>query len=265
MIGSIIGDIVGSKYEFNNTFDYNFPLFDKGCNFTDDTICTIAVADAILNAEDGMPTDRDFKLSLQYWCRKYPNPMGAYGASFANWIHSSNPQPYDSFGNGAAMRVSPIGFAFGSSDDVIREAINSAKVSHSHAEGLIGASAVALAISKIRTTEEQRRFEILSETVEFFYGKEWQRKLPKQGVFDETCQGCVPLAFHICINSGSFEDAIRQAVCYGGDSDTLGAIVGGMAEALYGIPEDIKRQAMDYLPKSMQTIVTKFEEKYGNK
>ena len=265
MIGSIIGDIVGSKYEFNNTFDYNFPLFDKGCNFTDDTICTIAVADAILNAEDGMPTDRDFKLSLQYWCKKYPNPMGAYGASFSNWINSLNPQPYDSFGNGAAMRVSPIGFAFGSSDDVIREAINSAKVSHSHTEGLIGASAVALAISKIRTTEEQRRFEILSETVEFFYGKEWQRKLPKKGVFDETCQGCVPLAFHICINSDSFVDAIRQAVCYGGDSDTLGAIVGGLVEAMYGIPIEVKKTALNFLTPELLDVVTKFEEKYGNK
>lgn len=264
MLGAIIGDIVGSKYEFNNTFDYGFPLFDKGCDYTDDTICTIAIADAILNAKNKMPTDRDFKQSLQYWCKKYPHPMGAYGAGFANWVNSLNPQPYDSFGNGAAMRVSPVGYAFNDTDIVLRTAANSAKVSHSHIEGIIGASAVALAISKIRTTDKQRHIEILFETVEFFYGKEWQCKLPKQGVFDETCQGCVPLAFYICINSDSFVDAIRQAICYGGDSDTLGAIVGGLVEAMYGIPIEVKKTALNFLTPELLDVVTKFEEKYGN-
>lgn len=264
MIGAIIGDIVGSKYEFNNTFDYGFPLFDRRCNFTDDTICTIAVADAILKAKGGVPTDTEFKDSLLYWCKKYPHPMGAYGASFAHWLNSPNPQPYDSFGNGAAMRVSPVGYAFNDDDMVFRAAINSAKVSHSHTEGLIGAYATALAISKIRATDKQKHIEILFATMESLYGRRWQRNLPKQGVFDETCQGCVPLAFKICISSDSFEDAIRQAICYGGDSDTLGAIVGGIAEAMYGVPSKIEEKALSFLTPDLLDVVTKFEKKYGN-
>lgn len=262
MIGAIIGDIVGSKFEFNNTFDYNFPLFDKGCNYTDDTICTIAIADAILNAKNGMPTDRDFKLSLQYWCRKHPHPMGAYGASFANWVNSPTPQPYDSFGNGAAMRVSPVGFAFDSSEDVMREAINSAKVSHNHVEGIIGASAVALAILSCR--KRNGKAELLS-IVQNLYGKDWTASIPPQGRFDETCQGCVPLAFNIILKSNDFVDAIRLTVSYGGDSDTLGAIVGGIAEALYGVPQVLREKALSYLTPKMVDIVTKFENKYGNK
>ncbi len=261
MIGAIIGDIVGSKFEFNNTFDYNFPLFDKGCNYTDDTICTVAVADCILKAEDRIPTDRDFRLALQYWCKKYPHPMGAYGASFANWINSPNPQPYDSFGNGAAMRVSPVGFAFDNSADVMRAAMNSAKVSHSHVEGLIGASAIALAILDARKNHTK---DTSLGIITNLYGDNWNVNIPSKGVFNETCQGCVPLAFSIIFNSMSFEDAIRQAISYGGDSDTLGAIVGGVAEALFGVPDEIREAALGFLPPRMIDIVTKFETKYGN-
>lgn len=261
MIGAIIGDIVGSKFEFNNTFDYNFPLFDKGCNYTDDTICTVSVADAILKAEDRIPMDRDFRLALQYWCKKYPHPMGAYGASFANWVNSPNPQPYDSFGNGAAMRVSPVGFAFDNSADVMRAAMNSAKVSHSHVEGLIGASAIALAILDARKNHTK---DTLLGIITNLYGDNWNVNIPPKGVFNETCQGCVPLAFYIVLNSMSFEDAIRQAISYGGDSDTLGAIVGGLAEAMYGIPNDVRDTALDYLTPQMLDVVTKFEKKYGN-
>lgn len=260
MIGAIIGDIVGSKFEFNNTFDYNFPLFDKGCNYTDDTICTIAVADAILKAEGRMPADEDFKLALQYWCKKYPHPMGAYGASFANWVNSPNPQPYDSFGNGAAMRVSPIGFAFDNSTDIMRAAMNSAKVSHSHVEGLIGASAIALAILDARKNHTK---DTLLGIITNLYGDNWNVNILSKGVFNETCQGCVPLAFYIVLNSISFEDAIRQAISYGGDSDTLGAIVGGVAEALFGVPDDMREAALGFLPPRMIDIVTKFEMKYG--
>ena len=263
MIGAIIGDIVGSKYEFNNTFDYNFPLFSTGCNYTDDTICTIAVADAILNAEGNIPTDIDFKKSLLNWCKRYPHPMGAYGASFVRWINASNPQPYDSFGNGAVMRVSPVGFAFNCEADVVRVAMNSAKVSHNHVEGLIGASAVALSINQLRMTDKGKT--CLKTIVEQFYGKVWDVDLPIPGVFDETCQGCVPLAFKICLLSNSFEDAIRQAISYGGDSDTLGAIVGGMAEAMFDVPQEMRNKALSYLPQEMIDVITKFEKKYEHK
>lgn len=268
MIGAIIGDIVGSKYEFNNTFDYNFKLFDKGCNFTDDTICTIAIADAIVQARDGKPIASDFRYSLLKWCRRYPHPMGGYGSSFSKWLACKHPQPYNSFGNGAAMRVSPVGFAYSITPTTIREAMESAKVSHNHMEGLIGASVVALAISKMINIRNLRDDSIkpkaiLYDIIEEYYGFNWEMNIPPKGMFDETCQGCVPLAFKICIESNSFEDAIRRAISYGGDSDTLGAIVGGLAQAAYGVPIELKQMALSYLPLEMIEVYNKFEEKYG--
>lgn len=262
MLGAIIGDIVGSRFEFNNTKDYNFELFGKGCNFTDDTICTIAVAYAILEREinEEKPTERDYRNSLQYWCKKYPNPMGAYGASFSNWVHSSNPQPYDSYGNGAAMRVSPTAWAFKESSDAIRQAIMSAKVSHSHTEGLIGAAAVSNAIFSLRKGEKKGMLNIIANV---YYGIKWEDRIPPRGKWAETCQECVPLAFKIVLDSDSFEDAIRRAVSYGGDSDTMGAIVGSIAEPLFGIPQEIKEKAMSYLPLDMKNVVTKFIDRYG--
>lgn len=261
MLGAIIGDIVGSRFEFHNTRDYNFELFGKGCNFTDDTICTIAVADAILTRGGGeMPIERDYRISLQHWCQKYPNPMGAYGASFVNWVHSSNPQPYDSYGNGAAMRVSPIGWAFDNNANVVRQAMMSAKVSHSHVEGLIGAAAVANAISSLREGETKGMLKII---VSVLYGIKWEEKIPPRGKWAESCQECVPLAFKIVLDSDSFEDAIRRAVSYGGDSDTMGAIVGSIAEPLFGIPQEMKEKAMSYLPLDMKNVVDKFIYRYG--
>lgn len=261
MIGAIIGDIVGSKYEFNNTFDYNFKLFNKGCNFTDDTICTIAVADAILKkGGDEKPNVEDYSISLQYWCRKYLNPMGGYGASFAKWIRSSNPQPYDSYGNGAAMRASPTAWAFKESSDAILQAIMSAKVSHSHTEGLIGAAAVSNAIFSLRKGEKKDMLNIIANV---YYGIKWEDRIPPRGKWAETCQECVPLAFRIVLDSDSFEDAIRNAVSYGGDSDTMGAIVGSIAQPLFGIPQEMKEKALNYLPLDMKNVVTKFIDRYG--
>lgn len=261
MIGAIIGDIVGSKFEFNNTFDYNFPLFDKGCNYTDDTICTIAIADAILNAKDGMPSAADFKTSLLKWCRFCPHPMGGYGCGFSNWLTSKNPQPYDSFGNGAAMRVSPIGFAYDDTSVVMREAMESAKVSHSHVEGLIGATAVADCVHALKAYKQKDLIRVIAKQ---YYGSDWDKNLIPRGKWAETCQECVPLAFRIVLNSDSFEDAIRRAVSYGGDSDTLGAIVGGIAEAMYGVPSKMKAKALGYLTHEMLNVYFKFEKKYGN-
>lgn len=260
MIGAIIGDIVGSKYEFNNTFDYNFKLFDKGCNFTDDTICTIAIADAILQAKDGIPDASDFRESLLKWCRRYPNPMGGYGSGFSNWLTSKHPEPYDSFGNGAAMRVSPVSWAFENNVDAVRQAMMSAKVSHSHVEGMIGAAAVSNAIFSLRKGEKKDMLNIIANV---YYGIKWEDRIPPRGKWAETCQECVPLAFKIVLDSDSFEDAIRNAVSYGGDSDTMGAIVGSIAEPLFGIPQEIKEKAMSYLPLDMKNVVTKFIDRYG--
>ncbi|MCM1168311.1 MAG: ADP-ribosylglycohydrolase family protein [Bacteroides sp.] len=257
MLGAIIGDIIGSIYEFNNTRDYHFPLFSERSSFTDDTICTVAVADALLTGED-------FGTSLHRWCNGYPNPMGGYGGSFALWLRSKNPQPYNSFGNGAAMRVSPCAWAFLSRYETIEAAASSARCTHDHTEGIIGATTVAEAIflirfSKERTTER----DILHDLVVNAYGEAWNEHLPLPGVFDETCQGCVPLAFHICGLSNSFEDAIRKAVSYGGDSDTLAAIVGALAEARWGIPVEIRNEAMVRLDNRIISVIERFKKKFN--
>lgn len=262
MLGAIIGDIVGSKYEFNNTFDYNFELFGKGCDFTDDTICTVAVADAILNK-------RSYQESLQDWCRRYPNPKGAYGGRFAAWIHSDNPQPYNSFGNGSAMRVSPVAWLFDELTQVLEEAEKTALPTHNHPEGIKGAKAVAHVIWLFRKSKDtcydknegnQPTDEIMNnfkETARSYYEDFDTRDYPK-GVFDETCMDAVPLSLHIIAESKSFEDAIRLAISHGGDSDTIGAIVGSIAEARFGIPKEMKNKAISYLTNDMMLIYNRF-------
>lgn len=152
MLGAIIGDIAGSKYEFNNTFDYDFEMFGEGCDFTDDTICTVAIADAILNG-------RSYQESLLDWCRRYPSPKGAYGGRFAGWIRSLDPQPYNNFGNGSAMRVSPVAWLFDDLSQVLEEAEKTAFPTHNHPEGIKGAKAVTHAIwhfRKSRFSEESK-------------------------------------------------------------------------------------------------------------
>lgn len=243
MIGAIIGDIVGSRFEFNNTDRYDFELFTPECDFTDDTICTVAVADAIWRK-------KSYKDSLVEWCRRYPNPTGAYGSSFRRWIY--NPVPYGSYGNGAAMRVSPVGWAFDDLETVRKEAEQTAIVSHSHPEGIKGAVTIAEAIFLLRKGEGKEQIRQLLETT---YGKDYQQRLPRRGVFDVTCQGCVPLSLHLFLQSTDFENAIRRAVSYGGDTDTTGAIVGSIAEAHYSIPEWMKEKALKYLTEEMREVV----------
>lgn len=253
MIGAIIGDIIGSDYEFNNTTDYNFPLFAEGCDFTDDTICTIAVADAILN-------NIDYQTAMRKWCRQYPHPKGEYGSYFLNWVMRPDPYPYNSFGNGSAMRVSPVAWLFDNEREVREQAEASAAFTHNHPEGIKGAVAIAVAIFRMRNSElkENRIFEDVAKE---FYGEDVFSNLPKRGFFDVTCQGCVPLALYLASHSSDFEDAIRQTVTYGGDTDTLGAIVGSLAEACYSIPEKMIQKAKSYLPKDMIGILNQFEEK----
>lgn len=257
MLGAIIGDIVGSPYEFANTSNPRFPMFSKRSSFTDDTICTIAVADALVRGSD-------FGETLREWCLRYPNPMGGYGGSFNAWLHSENPQPYNSFGNGAAMRVSPCGWAFNSEAETLRAALASAAPTHNHVEGLIGASVVARAIYLLRTMSYPS---FLNGAVAYLvvasYGEHWLYHLPARRVFDETCHGCVPLAFSICVQSDCFLEAIRKAVLWGGDSDTLAAIVGSLAEARWGIPDDIREKALSMLPAEMIDVILKFKSKFG--
>ena len=279
MLGAIIGDIAGSKYEFNNTFDYDFEMFGEGCDFTDDTICTVAVADAILNG-------RSYQESLLDWCRRYPSPKGAYGGRFAGWIRSLDPQPYNSFGNGSAMRVSPVAWLFDDLSQVLEEAEKTALPTHNHPEGIKGAKAVAHAIwyfRKSRFSEESKDSENEetkglknenakaskdeNETIQGFmsiarsYYEDFDTRVYPKGKFDETCMDAVPLSFYLLSQASSFEDAIRLAISHGGDSDTIGAIVGSIAEARFGIPQEMKEKALSYLPDDMKDVWKQFAEK----
>ena len=279
MLGAMIGDIVGSKYEFNNTFDYDFEMFGGGCDFTDDTICTVAIADAILNG-------RSYQESLLDWCRRYPSPKGAYGGRFAAWIRSLNPQPYNSFGNGSAMRVSPVAWLFDDLSQVLEEAEKTALPTHNHPEGIKGAKAVAHAIwyfrkskssegSKDSENEETKRLKNENakaskdenENMQGFmsiarsYYEDFDTRVYPKGKFDETCMDAVPLSFYLLSQASSFEDAIRLAISHGGDSDTIGAIVGSIAEARFCIPQEMKEKALSYLPNDMKDIWKQFAEK----
>lgn len=251
MLGAIIGDIVGSRFEFNNTDKYNFKLFANGCSYTDDTICTVAIADAILSG-------KSYEERLHHWCRMFPHPMGGYGGSFARWVASDDPQPYNSFGNGSAMRVSPVAWAFNDLDKILSEAEKTAIVTHDHPEGVKGAVAVAHAIYHLRTTHDLAGLESVMNA----YYPDFMSGNYAPGVFNETCQGTVPVCLKILISSSSFEDAIRKAVSWGGDSDTIGAIVGSMAEAQWGIPRDIVMQALKMIAGNMVKVVNDF---YSNK
>ena len=278
MLGAMIGDIAGSKYEFNNTFDYDFEMFGEGCDFTDDTICRVAIADAILNG-------RSYQESLLDWCRRYPSPKGAYGGRFAGWIRSLDPQPYNSFGNGSAMRVSPVAWLFDDLSQVLEEAEKTALPTHNHPEGIKGAKAVAHAIwhfRKSRFSEESKDSENEetkglknenakaskdeNETIQGFmsiarsYYEDFDTRVYPKGKFDETCMDAVPLSFYLLSQASSFEDAIRLAISHGGDSDTIGAIVGSIAEARFGIPQEMKEKALSYLPDDMKDIWKQFAE-----
>ena len=262
MLGAIIGDIIGSRWEFNPTNDYNFELFSDKNGFTDDTICTVAVADAILR-------DREFGESIHEWCRRYPHPMGGYGGRFAQWVRSDNPQPYGSYGNGAAMRVSPIAWAHLNLGGALPLAEESASCTHNHPEGIKGAQTTVMAIHygiEARAHNPQilreRIKRILDECVRFSGYDINIRKEDVENRFDETCQGTVPVALWIIGQSTSFEDAIRRAVSLGADADTLGAIVGSIAEAIWGIPEEMQLNALNYLPNDMKSVVLRFYHRF---
>ena len=265
MLGAIIGDIVGSRWEFNPTNDYDFEWLSDENSFTDDTICTVGVADAILHNSE------DFGKYIHEWCRKYPQPMGGYGGRFAQWVRSDNPQPYGSLGNGAAMRVSPVAWAAIDLEFkyLLDVAEKSAACTHNHPEGIKGAQTVALAIQYgielpcYHSNFTQEHIKDLVETCASRAG--YNINIRKEDVtnrFDETCQGTVPVALWIIGESTSFEDAVRKAVSLGADADTLGAIVGSIAEAIWGIPEEMRQNALEYLPSDMKSVVLHFYRQY---
>jgi ADP-ribosylglycohydrolase len=260
--GAIIGDIVGSPYEFdfNAIKTTDFPLFSAGSAFTDDTVMTVAVAEVLLSRP---PSDAvaltKLTEAMRRWGRAIPLPMGGYGGRFAQWLREPDPAPYGSWGNGSAMRVSAAGWLYDTLDQTEHWAELTALPTHNHPEGIKGAQATAAAIYLARTghTKDQIR----AYTTER-YGYDLSRTIDQiRPTYHhmESCQETVPEAITAFLEAKNFEDALRLTVSLGGDADTLGAITGAIAEAFYGIPEDIKAQAQERLTEPLLQVLASFE------
>lgn len=255
MVGAIAGDIIGSVYEAHPIKTKDFPLFHPRCRFTDDSVLTIAVAEAIL-------TDGDYRRSVWELGRRYPH--AGYGGDFRRWLSSSSPEPYNSWGNGSAMRVSPVGWAFNSIDEVLAEAARSAEISHNHPEGVKGAQAAALAVFLARTTGDK---DVIKKEIAGRFGYDLTRTVDSirpSYSFDVSCQGTVPEAIIAFLDANNYEDAIRNAISLGGDSDTLGCITGSIAEAYYGpVAREVLDKAKGVLPGELWGVVERFCGEYG--
>lgn len=257
MLGAIIGDIVGSVYEFNNYRAKDFqPFFHRKAFFTDDTVCTVAVADALVSGKDPATTLRDW--GTRYW------DNGGWGQRFALWIATPDMGPYNSLGNGAAMRVSPAGLLASSREEAIALSDRVTAVTHNHPEGLRGAAATAVAIFLARTGVPAREIRTqISRDFGYDLTKTVDQIRPAYR-YNELCQTTVPEALTCALEASDFEDAIRNAISIGGDSDTIAAIAGAVAEALFGIDEGIAATGWAYLPQEMRAILHGEYRRAGN-
>jgi ADP-ribosylglycohydrolase len=255
MLGAIVGDIVGSVYEATPIKCKDFPLLTDLSTFTDDTVLTVAVARAILDRSPYVET-------LKHFGRRYPH--AGYGASFYQWIFASHSAPYNSWGNGSAMRVSPVGLAFDTAEDVLNHARRTAEVTHNHPEGIKGAQATALAVFLARTGASKAD---IKQNISMRFGYNLDRTLEAIRPiysFDVSCQGSVPESIIAFLESVAFEDAIRNAVSLGGDSDTMACIAGAIAQAFYQeIPANLVAQVRRKLPAEFLDIIDAFQARYG--
>lgn len=255
MLGAIVGDIVGSVYEFQNTKTTDFELFLNGkSRFTDDTVMTLAVAKWLLTDKEHSPSG--LVESMQELGRKYPD--AGYGGSFMHWIWSDTPRPYGSWGNGAGMRVSPVGLYAATLDETLRLAKVSAEVTHDHPEGIKGAQAIAacMFLCRIGTSKKDIR-----KYVETTFGYDLSRTLDeiRPGyAFDVSCQGSVPQAITAFLEGGTFVDVVRLAVSIGGDSDTIACMAGAIASCLYPIPTDVAAVSDDLLTDELRSLKDNF-------
>lgn len=259
MLGAIIGDIIGSVYEWHNIKTTEFPLFSRYCRPTDDSVMSIAVAEGLMEALG--QTDEEMKKavtrSMQFYGRKYPR--AGYGGSFRRWLVADNPQPYNSWGNGSAMRVSSVAWLFENLDDVMHVAKLTAEVTHNHPEGIKGAVALASTVFLARKYTDKND---IKDFVEKRFGYDLTVSLDDirdEYRFDVSCQGSVPQAIRAFLESDSYEKAVRLAVSIGGDSDTIACMAGAIAEAYYGIPEKIKESGMAYMDDFLRNKVEKFQ------
>ncbi len=260
MYGAILGDMIGAPYEFDmggKTKD--FPLFTKHSHFTDDTVMTVAVAEALMEAGDGTETEIKRLLvdSMQKWGNAYPH--AGYGARFSLWLRAKDPQPYGSYGNGSAMRVSAAGWLYGSLEETRRAARLTAEVTHDHPEGIKGAESTAAAIYLARTGSGKAE---IRDYITGEFGYDLTRtcdEIRPAYRHVESCQATVPEAVTAFLEGSDFEDVIRTAVSLGGDCDTLTCIAGGMAEAMYGVPEALREECRSRLPRDMREVLEKFD------
>ncbi|MBR0133297.1 MAG: ADP-ribosylglycohydrolase family protein [Lachnospiraceae bacterium] len=263
MLGAILGDMIGAPYEFDRSPKVKeFPLFSSGTQFTDDSVMTIAVTDALINVKDGAD-DKEIKRalvdSMQKWGHRYPN--AGYGCMFYEWLRTRNPKPYGSFGNGSAMRVSAAGWLYDTLEETRRIARLTAEVTHNHPEGVKGAEAIASAIFMARmgrSKDEIKAFIVR----EFGYDLTRTCDEIRPGYYHiETCQKTVPEALTAFFEGEDFEDVVRTAVSLGGDCDTLTCIACSVAEAFYGIPEFMREECLKRLPEDMAGVIEEFEKK----
>lgn len=264
VLGAIIGDIVGVPYEWyckhNLQIPENFKLFTDKSHFSDDTVMTIAVAEWLLDPP--YMKNKLVKL-IQKWGRRYRK--AGYGYLFGKWLDSEDPQPYGSFGNGSAMRVSPVGCVFRTLETTLEVAKQSAVVSHDHPEGIKGAQCIASMVAAIRFGMD---IDIIVRLATEIYGKKSIARSPQEIIksgyrFDSTCQGSVPEAICCFLNSSSYEETIRNAIILRGDADTQAAIAGSLAAAYWGIPRDIANEGLEKLPDDLYNVLEKFSEKYN--
>ncbi len=253
MLGAIVGDVVGSIYEHRNIKTKDFPLFGRGCRFTDDTVCTVAVADCLVN-------HGDFAEYLRRYVRVHPTR--GYGTMFLEWA-MTDMGPYGSWGNGSAMRVSPVAHVAREETELLALAEASSAVTHSHAEAIAGAQAVALTMWRVKSGmpipevrgEVSDRFGYdLSQTVDQI--RSWYR-------FDVSSKGTVPQAIACALEARDFEDAVRNAISIGGDSDTIGCIAGGIAELMFGVPDAVAETALGYLTDDLEDALSRFGASVG--
>lgn len=259
MYGAILGDIIGSPYEFDmGDKTKDFPLFSEKSCFTDDTVMTIAVAEAFMGAPDDEDAIRRRLIqSMQKWGHRYPG--AGYGGRFSGWLNSKDPQPYNSWGNGSAMRVAPVAWLYNDLDTVRRMAGISADVTHNHPEGIKGAEATASAIFLARTGSTKAEIKAYIET-EFHYDlSRTCDEIRPAYCHVESCQETVPEAITAFLEGDCFEDVIRTAVSLGGDCDTLTCIAASIAEGFYGVPEELKQECADRLDESLKTILHQFD------
>ena len=266
MLGAIIGDIVGSPYEFdhNNIKTTDFPLFSNRSYFTDDSIMTLAVAEGLMDGYgDAARTEAAIITAMLKYGNRYPD--AGYGSRFSSWLSSDKPKPYNSFGNGSAMRVSAVAWLFDTLEQVEDYARISARVTHNHAEGIKGAQATAVAIYMARTGQSKAD---IKQYIEQKFGYNLSRSLDdiRPGYHHvESCQETVPEALIAFLESDDFEDAIRKAVSLGGDSDTLTAITGSIAEGYYGIPEWLAQKAVSLLDETLLAVLKRWQAMMNKK